>query len=222
MRILLVEDNARLRTLVAEGLSQAGMTVDALGTAREAAGALATVRYDAGVLDLGLPDGDGMAVLREARERGLQTPLLLLTARDGLSDRVGGLNAGADDYLTKPFAMAELVARLKALMRRPGGALGVTLGLGNVAFDTVAREASVDGVAMPMSRRETDLLEHLLRRAGRVVAKAALEDAVYGFDDELASNGLEVAIHRLRKRLQGAGADVRIHTLRGVGYMLRA
>jgi DNA-binding response OmpR family regulator len=183
--------------------------------------ALATIRYDAAVLDLGLPDGDGIDVLRAVRRDGVHTPVLILTARDGLKDRVGGLNAGADDYLPKPFELEELVARLHALMRRPGGALGVTLEVGNVSFDSVAREMCIDERVVRMPRRELDLLEQLMRRAGRVVSKPWLEDALYGIDDECSSNSLEVAMHRLRKRLQTEGASVQIHTLRGVGYMMQ-
>ena len=221
MRILLVEDNARLNELIALGLSQAAMTVDCFATAQQGAAALATIRYDAAILDLGLPDGDGLNVLRDARRDGVNTPILILTARDGLEDRVGGLNAGADDYFLKPFDMEELVARVRALMRRPGGALGVLLQLGNVTFDSVAREMRIDNALVLASRRELDLLEQLMRRAGRVVSKSVLEDTLYGFGDEVSSNSIEVAMHRLRKRLLGGGANVEIHTLRGVGYMMR-
>ena len=221
MRVLLVEDNARLNELVADGLSRASMTVDRFTTAREGTAALATIRYDAAILDLGLPDGDGLQVLREARREGVQTPIIILTARDGLKERVGGLNAGADDYLLKPFDMEELIARVHALMRRPGGALGVVLQLGNVSFDSVAREMRIADEVVLAPRRELDLLEQLMRRAGRVVSKPVLEDALYGFDDEVSSNSIEVAMHRLRKRLHLGGADVEIHTLRGVGYMMR-
>lgn len=222
MRILLVEDNTRLSELVAEGLSRAGMSVDRFETVADGAAALRTIRYDAAVLDLGLPDGDGIDLLRGARGEGVQTPILILTARDGLKDRVGGLNAGADDYLLKPFELEELVARLHALMRRPGGALGVQLSVGNVSFDSIAREMRIGERMIRTSRRELDLLEHLMRRAGRVVSRPWLEDALYGMDDVMSSNGLEVAVHRLRKRLQSEGANVQIHTLRGVGYMLQA
>lgn len=221
MRILLVEDNARLSELIAAGLTGAGMTVDRFATAGEAGGALAALRYDAVVLDLGLPDGDGLDVLREARGAGVHAPFLILTARDGLSDRVGGLNAGADDYLPKPFDMEELIARLHALMRRPGGALGVVLSLGNVCFDSLAREMRIGDEVVRAPRRELDLLEQLMRRAGRVVSKPWLEESLYGFEDEGSANGVEVAVHRLRKRLQAAGASVTIHTLRGVGYMMQ-
>lgn len=220
MRILLVEDNARLAELVAQGLRAGGFAVDAFDTAGDAEAALDSVAYQVVILDLGLPDGDGLELLRRARARGNGVPVLVLTARDGVEDRVRGLNAGADDYLLKPFAMEELLARIRALLRRPGASLGVTLGCGRVSLDTVTREVSVDGTAVQVPRRETDMLEQLLRRAGRVVPKRALEEGLYGFDDDVSSNTVEVLMSRLRKRLTGAQAGVVIHTLRGVGYML--
>lgn len=221
MRILLVEDNERLAEHIAGCLTREGMAVDRFGEAADGAAALETIRYDAAVLDLGLPDGDGLDVLREARGRGIETPILILTARDGLKDRVEGLNQGADDYLLKPFDIEELVARLKALMRRPGAALGLRLTAGNLAFDTVGRDVTVGEKPVRLSRRELDILEHLMRRVGRVVSKSWLEEAVYGFDEEVSSNSIEVAVHRLRKHLETAQADVSIHTLRGVGYLLQ-
>jgi len=220
MRLLVVEDNERLATFVVHGLKTAGFAVDQVGLAAEALAALSTARYDAVVLDLGLPDSDGMSVLQEARGRGEGTPVLVLTARDGLADRVKGLNAGADDYLLKPFAMDELVARLKALLRRPGAALGRILEAGNLRLDTVNRAIEVDGRALLLGRREIALLELLLRRAGRVVAKSALEDGLYGFDEQASANSVEANVSRLRKKLEVAGAIVTIHTVRGVGYLL--
>jgi two-component system response regulator QseB len=222
MRLLLVEDNERLAGFVAVGLAQAGFAVDSFGTLGEAEAALSTTRYEAIVLDLGLPDGDGIDLLKRLRQGGDATPLLLLTARDGIGDRVAGLNAGADDYLVKPFASEELVARLRALLRRPTGVLGTVLTFEDVAFDTVARETRVRGEVLLLSRRETDLLEHLVRRAGRVVSKTFLEEALYGFADEASSNSVEATMSRLRKRLQASGAGVAVHTVRGLGYLLAA
>ncbi|RVU33900.1 response regulator transcription factor [Hwanghaeella grinnelliae] len=221
MRILLVEDNSRIAEHIAACLTKEGMAVDRFGTAEDGALALETVRYDAAILDLGLPDGDGLDVLREARNRGSDTPILILTARDGLKDRVEGLNSGADDYLLKPFEVEELVARLKALMRRPGAVLGMCLTAGNLSFDTVGRDVKVDDKPLRLSRRELDILEYLMRRVGRVVSKEWLEEALYGFDEEVSSNSVEVAVHRLRKSLENAKANVSIHTLRGVGYLLQ-
>tara|TARA_R110002167_G_scaffold69313_1_gene195339 strand:+ start:964 stop:1653 length:690 start_codon:yes stop_codon:yes gene_type:complete len=220
IRLLLVEDEQRLSETVARGLARVGFAVDTVGTADEARAAVATSRYDVAVLDLGLPDEDGLSVLRDLRRDGDSTPVLILTARDGLDDRVEGLNAGADDYLLKPFAMTELVARLKALLRRPTGALGVVLEVGNIRFDTVHREVTIAEATVGLSRRELTLLENLMRRAGRVVPKDHLEDRIYGFDDEVSSNTLEVLVHRLRKKLQDSSASGLIHTVRGVGYLL--
>lgn len=222
MRILIVEDNRRLAALVAKGCEQAGLAADICHDLEGARAALGTARYDIAVLDLGLPDGDGLEFLAALRRSGNELPVLVLTARDALDARVEGLNAGADDYLLKPFEMEELVARLRALLRRPGQALGRVLVAGNVSFDTVAREVSIGGLMAAFSRRETDLLEILLRRQGRVVPKDAIEESLYAFGDEVSSNSIEVAIHRLRKRLGEAGADVEVHTLRGIGYLLSA
>lgn len=220
MRLLLIEDNERLAEHTATVLRRAGFAIDAVGSGEDGLAALAGVRYDVIVLDLGLPDIDGLQVLRNIRQKSDATPVLILTARGGIDDRVEGLNLGADDYLAKPFAFEELLARIKALLRRPTGALGIELVAGNVKLDTVGRTVEVAGTSVHLSRREIDLLEELMRRAGRVVPKDALEERLYGFDEEVASNTIEVNLHRLRKRLASAGAAVVIHTLRGVGYML--
>jgi DNA-binding response OmpR family regulator len=220
MRLLVVEDEARIAELVRAGLARAGFTVDAVATAADAFAALEVGSYDAAILDLGLPDGDGIEVLSKARRSGLAIPFLLLTARDTVDDRVLGLNAGADDYLTKPFAMDELVARTKALLRRPGLALGVILESGNIQFDSVGREVRVAGKSLALPRRELDVLEHLMRRAGRVVPKTVLEDKLYGAGDELESNAIPVHVSHLRRKLIAAGASLEIHTIRGVGYLL--
>jgi DNA-binding response OmpR family regulator len=219
MRLLLVEDNARLAGFVSQGLNAAGFTVDTVGLADEALAALATTRYDACVLDLGLPDADGLSVLKSLRGRREQTPVLILTARDGVADRIAGLNLGADDYVLKPFALEELVARVKALLRRPGAALGVVLELGDVTLDTAARAVAVGGKPVVLSRLELMLLEELLRRAGRVVARAIIEDSLHGFSDSVTPNSLEALVSRLRKKLVAAGANIEIHTVRGVGYL---
>ncbi len=221
MRLLLIEDNERLAENLSASLRGAGFAVDAVSTVDEAGAALATVGYDACILDLGLPDGDGMEILTDLRRRGSGLPVLICTARDAFEDRIAGLDAGSDDYLVKPFNTDELIARVRALLRRPGGALGVVLTAGNLGFDTVSREATVNGQPLRLSRRELDVLEVLLRRAGRVVPKDALEQALYGFDEEATPNAIEVATHRLRKKLQAAGVTAEIHTMRGIGYVLR-
>ncbi|TCS62080.1 response regulator [Varunaivibrio sulfuroxidans] len=220
MRVLLVEDNLRLAASVQKGLEREGFTVDALGTMADAEAALNAATFDVVALDLGLPDGDGIDLLLQMRAKGDSTPVLILTARDGVGDRVRGLNSGGDDYLLKPFAMEEVVARMRALLRRPGGALGLTLHAGNLFFDTTAREVRVDTRTIGISRREMGVLEQLMRRAGRVVPKDVLEEKLYGFEDDVSSNSVEAHISRLRKRLNNAGASVSIHTLRGVGYLL--
>lgn len=220
MRLLMIEDNLRLAALTAEGLDKAGFAVDCVHTADDGIAALAVADYDAILLDLGLPDADGLTVLSSLRRRADATPVLILTARDGVDERVKGLNLGADDYLLKPFALEELVARVRALLRRPGLALGLELKQGNLTFDTVSRVAKVEGAPLDLSRRELDALELLMRRTGRVVSKAALENGLYGFGEEVGSNAVEVLIHRLRKRLQTAGAMASVQTLRGIGYIL--
>jgi DNA-binding response OmpR family regulator len=147
-------------------------------------------------------------------------PVLVLTARDAVEHRVAGLDSGADDYLVKPFASSEVVARIKALLRRPGGALGTTLRSGNVTFDTIGRDVRVGETLLLLPRREGAILEHLMRRAGRVVPKTVLEEKLYGIDDELGSNAIPVHVHHLRRKLMDHRATVEIHTVRGVGYLL--
>lgn len=220
MRLLFIEDNARLAANTAASLRDAGFVVDLAETGEDGLLALDANRYDALILDLGLPDMDGMTVLKKLRDQTPDLPVLILTARDALDDRINGLNAGSDDYLVKPFAAGELVARIKALLRRPGGALGTVLEAGNLTFDTVGRETRVGDSVTPLSKRESEVLELLLRRKGRVVPKDAIEESLYGFDEEATPNAVEVATHRLRKKLETAGATVSIHTLRGVSYLL--
>lgn len=220
MRLLIVEDEARMVEVLRASLGRAGFTVDAVGTAADACAALPLAPYDAVVLDLGLPDGDGLALLAELRRAGSQVPVLVLTARDAVEARVAGLDAGADDYLVKPFAAAELIARIKALLRRPGHALGTLLQAGNLALDTVGRDARVGQAVLPLARQELAILEHLIRRLGRVVPKALLEEKLYGMDDELGSNAIPVHVHHLRRKLAEAGAGAEVHTVRGIGYLL--
>jgi len=220
VRLLVIEDEDRLSGILKSKLGDVGFTVDIAGSAADASAALELINYDAAVLDLGLPDGDGLAVLRSARRIGKALPVLILTARDAVEDRVAGLNAGADDYLTKPFAMIELIARVKALLRRPGGVLGITLAAGNVSLDTVGRELTVAGTPVRVSRRELAILEQMMRRFGRIVPKTVLEEKLYGIDEEPDSNTIPVHVHHLRRQLQAAGASLVVHTIRGVGYIL--
>ncbi len=220
MRILLVEDNARLSALIGDALKTNGFALDTAALAADAQTALASTTYDAIVLDLGLPDADGMSVLTAARRRGLSAPVLILTARDGAQDTVDGLNSGADDYMHKPFAMDELIARLRALLRRPSQMLESVICEGNMALDCAQRSLRVDGERIDLSRREFAALELLLRRNGQVVAKTDMEESLYGQGEEVASNAVEVLIHRVRKKLAAASASAEIHTLRGIGYLL--
>ena len=221
MRFLLVEDHQRLASLVQQGMREvAEMDLDIAGSVQEAHQALACHKYDAVVLDLGLPDRDGLEFLKEVRNNRNSIPILILTSRISVADRVRGLDAGADDYLVKPFAMEELAARLRAILRRPATNLGTVLTYANIAFDAAVPEARVDNNLLHLSPRECRLLEQLLRRAGKVVPKTSMEQSLYGVNDELSSNTVEVLVHRLRKRLADAQAQAQIHTVRGVGYMI--
>jgi two-component system, OmpR family, response regulator QseB len=221
MKILLVEDHRELRDMVAEHFTGRGFVVDAVGAAEDARAALSTGGYDVMILDLGLPDADGMTLLREIPALvagGL--PTLVVTARDSLDDRLMGLNEGADDYLVKPFNLLELEARLRAVLRRPGTREAPTLACGALLYDPAAREAMVRGQSIEMTRRESDLLEALLRAAGRVVVRDFLEEQLYSFNEPVTPNALEAVVSRLRRRLIRAGAGVRIETRRGIGYRL--
>jgi DNA-binding response OmpR family regulator len=221
MRILLVEDHRRLADTIVEGLGRFGFGVDAFEVAEDAVAAKKQVAYDAIILDLGLPDRDGLELLGDLRRVDRVTPVLILTARDAIEDRVSGLDRGADDYVLKPFAMKELAARLRALLRRPGRALAAVLEFGNVRFDTATRQVMLNGQVVDISRREVGALELMMRRGGEVVSKQSLEDVLYGLSSEVNPNAVEAVISRLRKRLETAGAACEIHTLRGIGYLLR-
>ena len=221
MRILLVEDHKRLATTIVDGLAAFGFGVDAFATAEDGLAAKEHVDYDAIILDLGLPDRDGIDLLGEIRRADTVTPVIILTARDGIDDRVAGLDRGADDYFLKPFAMKELAARLRALLRRPGRVLGTILEAGNVCFNTLERQVTVGGKTIAVSQREIAALELMMRRSGGVVSKTNLEDALYGLSRDVNANAVEAVVSRLRKRLEQAGADCTVHTLRGIGYLLK-
>jgi DNA-binding response OmpR family regulator len=220
MRLLIVEDNEELAELLAEGLQTAGYESDVLSTVEDARVVLSTTHYAALILDLGLPDGDGLSLLREIRNRNNSIPVLVLTARGGLNDRIHGLRSGADDYLVKPFAFEELVARLEAQLRRPGQILGSALRLANLEFDSRNRQAAINDEPQVLSARETAVLELLMHSKGRVVSKKQVEDHIFGLSGDIASNAVEVYVHRLRKQLSEKGAKVQIHTIRGVGYLI--
>jgi DNA-binding response OmpR family regulator len=220
MRLILIEDSERLAESISRVLSSSGFAVDRVATLAAAQRALGVVSYDLVLLDLGMPDGDGMDLVRQLRRRRIETPVLVITARDGLGDRIRGLDLGADDYLVKPFATAELAARCRALLRRPGGALGTELEVGNVALNVATREVRVAGRLIEMPPREVSLLEELMRHAGHILAKASIESALYAMRMEVTPNAIDAALSRLRRRLAAAAADVTIHTAHGIGYML--
>jgi DNA-binding response OmpR family regulator len=221
MRLLLVEDNARLSDLIIAGLAKEGFAVDAVATVSDALSALATTHFALVILDLGLPDGDGLSVVQHLRGSGATIPLLILTARQSTEDKVKGFGQGADDYLGKPFAFDELVARVRALLRRPPAYLGSQLRLGALTFDTAERQIVVRGSIHLISAREAAILEALMRRSNHVVPKNILEDQLYGLSSEGSPNAVEVYIHRIRKQLEGLETGIEIHTVRGVGYLIR-
>ncbi|WP_096704811.1 response regulator transcription factor [Magnetospirillum sp. 15-1] len=220
MRLLLIEDNVRLAGLIVQALEREMFTIDSVTGIEDARAALDVASYDALILDLGLPDGDGLDMLRRLRSARDPVPVLILSARERLDDRLVGLNAGADDYLAKPFAMQELSARLRAILRRPAAMAPASHALGNLSMDDAAHQVDVDGRRLDLPRRERAVLRLLLRNKGRLVPRQAIDNAVFGFDSEVGSNALEVYVSRLRKRLQQAGADVVIKTEKGIGYIL--
>lgn len=220
MRVLLTEDNERLAALIVEGLTGEGFTLDHCATLAAADDAAKSINYDLILLDLGMPDGEGIDFIKKLRLRRAATAILVITARDGLGDRVKGLDSGADDYLVKPFELPELAARCRALLRRPGACLGVTLKVANLELDSVGREVRVDGAPIRLSPRERDLLERLMRRVDHVVAKESLEEALYSLESPVTPNALEATVSRLRRRLSSSRAEVAIHTAHGIGYML--
>lgn len=221
MRILLIEDEPELASALCAALKRFGMLADHAPTLAMAEAAVSADVHDAVVLDRGLPDGDGVTLIARMRARGLRMPVIVLTARGELEDRIVGLDAGADDYLVKPFVVEELLARLRAVLRRPAQRETDTVRVGQLCFELESRVASVDGKPLDLPRRELLLLETLLRRRGRTVLRASIEEAVYGFDDDIQSNTLDAHVSRLRRRLAEARAGVEIHGIRGIGYLLR-
>ena len=216
MRVLLVEDDILLGKGVVAGLLQAGFAVDWATDGDDAEAALATTAYDAVVLDIGLPKTDGLTLLKQLRTARDATPVLILTARDAIEDRIAGLDAGSDDYLVKPFDLGELLARLRALVRRSKGVVETVLSHGPLTMRPARREVALNGNPIMLSEREYAILQELLLNAGRVLSKSDLEDKIYGWGEEVESNTIEVYVHHLRRKLR---PDL-ILTVRGVGYVM--
>lgn len=221
VRVLLIEDEVGLAGSIRTVLKREGYIVDHISTVADAREAALLGTSDAVLLDRSLPDGDGIDVIDDFRRHNPGVPIIVITARAEIDDRVAGLDCGADDYLTKPFAMAEMLARLRAVRRRPAALPPQQVQLGELVFDMASDEALVKGMRVDLPRRELRVLAALMQRRGRTVRRAVLEDAVYGFDDEIQSNSLDAHVSRLRKRLAESGAMVEIHAVRGVGYLLR-
>jgi two-component system OmpR family response regulator len=216
MRVLVVEDDVMIGEALQNALRDASYAADWVKAGQSALDTLSSQHYDLVLLDLGLPGKDGFEVLRSIRDGGSAVPLLVITARDGLHDRVRGLDGGADDYVVKPFELAELLARVRAVMRRKGGAASPILSNGIIALDPATREASLGGEPVRLSHREFALLHALLIRPGAILSRAALEDRIYGWGEEVESNAVEYLIHALRKKL---GSSV-IKNVRGAGWMV--
>jgi DNA-binding response OmpR family regulator len=220
MRVLIVEDDAVLADALTQALRKSHHAVDCLASGVTADNAVATQDYDIVILDLGLPELDGFEVLRRLRARKKRVPVLILTARDGLHDRVHGLDLGADDYLTKPFELLELEARMRAVIRRARGAADDNVKVGRLALDSAGQRVMLGGRSLELSSREFRVLEMLMTRSGRVISKEALIQRLYGWDQEVSKNAVEIFVHRIRKKLQSAGVNIR--TVRGLGYLLEA
>jgi two-component system OmpR family response regulator len=218
VHILLAEDDEVLSDGISKALQQKGYSVDVFDNGLAAQQAAVASKFDLIILDLGLPKLDGLSVLQRVRLQSRTVPILIVTARDGLHDRVTGLDLGADDYITKPFDLPELEARVRALLRRNTKSKDEELALGELRFDVVGRRAFIRGIALELSARELAVLEFLMQRAGRVVNKEQLIEYMYGWDEDVTYNAIEVNVHRLRKKIEAA--DVNIRTIRGLGYLL--
>lgn len=216
MRLLLIEDDRMIGEAVRNGLMRAGFTVDWVTDGRGGQAAAANAVYDAIVLDLGLPHVDGLALLSALRSRRDNVPVLIVSARDAVADRIAGLDTGADDYLLKPFDLDELLARVRSLLRRNAGAPSHLITAGALTLDTLRRTVSRDGHELALTAKEYALLEALMRRPGAVLSRERLEDSIYGWGDEIGSNAVEVHLHNLRRKL---GSDA-IRNVRGVGYRI--
>ncbi|WP_447765524.1 response regulator [Sphingopyxis panaciterrae] len=222
MRVLLVEDEVEFADTLRGALERERFIVDHVDRLAFAREAVLSASYDLVLLDRTLPDGDGLSLVPVLRAENPGLPIIVLSARGEIPDRVAGLDEGADDYLKKPFALEELFARIRAVRRRPADLGAEEIRAGSIIFDLTYDEATVGGVRLDLARRELRVLAVLMKRRGRTVPRESLEQAVYGFDDEVQSNTLDSHISRLRRKLAEAGADIEIHAIRGVGYLLRA
>ncbi|ARN83248.1 response regulator [Methylocystis bryophila] len=220
MRILLVEDHAELADRIAKRIRRAGYAVDHFGSIRESEAALGEQAYAVALLDRRLPDGDGLTLVSRIRRQQPGSRILMLTALDALDDRIEGLDAGADDYLVKPFDLDEMMARIRATLRRPGGERTPPIAVGALSFDIDTRIVTIEGTPVVLLRRELALLDMLVRRADCVVTRESLLSEIYGCDDEIDEHALTKLVSRLRARLAELNAGVNIHTARGLGYML--
>jgi DNA-binding response OmpR family regulator len=220
MRVLLIEDDPKAAKLLAKGLREEGFVVDVAATGEDGEDRAAVDEYDAIVLDWLLPDKDGLAVCRALRARDVSTPILMLTARDSVADRVSGLSTGADDYLTKPFAFAELLARIKALLRRSRATQSPVLRVGDLTLDPARRRAARGGVPITLTPKEYAILEVLMRSSGELVSRTRLTERVWDEASEVLDNLVDVHVSHLRKKLEHGGAPPLIQTVRGLGYRL--
>ena len=217
MRILIVEDNEALADSISVALRKAGFAVDVLDNGDDAELVLSSQDFDAAILDLNLPGKDGLEVLKTVRARGRLTPVLILTARHGVEDRVTGLDLGADDYLCKPFELTELEARVRALLRRSQGKAAPVVAVGPLSLDSVGRRLYIDEEPVHLSRRELGVLEIMMIKAGKVVSKEQIAEHLFDFDEEVGLNAIEIYVHRVRKKIGHVAA---IRTIRGLGYLL--
>lgn len=218
MRILVVEDDTMVAAGIREGLERAGFSVDHLEAAEPAESALELTHYDVAIVDIGLPRMDGHELIRRLRRRGILLPIMILTARDGIDDRVIGLDLGADDYMVKPFQLPELLARLRALIRRSRSAASSQLEVGKISLDLARRVAFACGNPLELTRREWEILQQLMLASPNVVAKQKMVESLSEWDNELTANAVEIYVSRLRSKLQDCGVEIR--TIRGIGYRL--
>ena len=222
MKVLVIEDTPKLGAAIREAMTRAQFVNDLAPTIEEADTLLATSPYDLILLDLSLPDGDGLEFLRKIRAARIHTPVIVLTARGGLNDRIAGLDDGADDYLVKPFELSEMISRCRAVLRRPDRLNVEPIRVGRLLFDQKSGLVTAEGYNTPLPRRESQLLAALMRRSGKVCTRTHLEDSIYEATAEVTPNALEASIYRLRTFLTAADSGVEVRTVRGVGYVLVA